>query len=66
MPATALRKSDRPFSRPPAPEPEVELSIVMPCLNEAETLAVCVKKAKAFQADHVLTAEVIVSDNCST
>ena len=66
MPATALRKSDRPFSRPPQPEPEIELSIVMPCLNEAETLAVCVKKAKAFLADHGLNGEVIVADNGST
>ena len=66
MPATALRKPDRPFSRPPAPEQEIELSIVMPCLNEAETLAVCVKKAKAFLADHGLNGEVIVADNGST
>jgi len=66
MPATALRHSDRPFSRPPQAEPEVELSIVMPCLNEAETLAVCVKKAKAFLADHGLNGEVIVADNGST
>jgi len=25
-----------------------ELSIVMPCLNEAETLAICIKKAQQF------------------
>ena len=66
MPATAIRRSDRPFSQPPAPEPEIELSIVMPCLNEAETLAVCVKKAKAFLAAHNLSGEVIVADNGST
>ena len=50
----------------PQAEPEVELSIVMPCLNEAETLAVCVKKAKAFIAEHGLVGEVIVADNGST
>lgn len=66
MPAIALRRAERPSSRPPVAEPEVELSIVMPCLNEAETLAVCVKKAKAFIADHGLVGEVIVADNGST
>ena len=29
---------------------ELELTILMPCLNEAETLAVCIGKAKAFLA----------------
>ena len=66
MSAAAVRKSDRPFTRPPEPDAAIELSIVMPCLNEAETLAVCVKKAKAFLADHGLTGEVIVADNGST
>ena len=28
----------------------MELTVVMPCLNEAETLAVCVRKAAAFIA----------------
>lgn len=44
----------------------VELSIVMPCLNEAETLALCVRKAKAFFADNGVVGEVIVADNGST
>ena len=26
-------------------EPRIELSIIMPCLNEAETIAVCIQKA---------------------
>lgn len=54
----------------PAPPPggadEIELSIVLPCLNEAETLAVCLKKAKAFLSDHGIRGEVIVADNGST
>ena len=54
-------------SLPPERQAEaIELSIVMPCLNEAETLAVCVKKAKAFLAEHGLSGEVIVADNGST
>jgi hypothetical protein len=45
---------------------EVELSIVLPCLNEAETLGVCVKQARAFLEAHGLSGEVIVADNGST
>jgi glycosyltransferase involved in cell wall biosynthesis len=45
---------------------EVELSVVMPCLNEAETLGTCIRKAqKAFQEGHI-AGEVIVADNGST
>jgi Glycosyl transferase family 2 len=66
MPAAPALKKLPVRSQPPVAAPEVELSIVMPCLNEAETLAVCVKKAKAFLADHGLVGEVIVADNGST
>ena len=44
----------------------IELSIVMPCLNEAETLAVCVRKAVAVIAEMKIEGEVIVADNGST
>src|SRR5258708_9448878 len=43
-----------------------ELDIVMPCLNEAETLAVCIRKAKAGIAAAGVKGEVIVADNGST
>ncbi|WP_206518065.1 glycosyltransferase family 2 protein [Rhodococcus sp. X156] len=43
-----------------------ELSIVMPCLNEAETLAVCVRKAQAYLAQSGVSGEVLVADNGST
>lgn len=43
-----------------------EVSIVMPCLNEAETLAVCIKKAMTFIADSGIAGEVLVADNGST
>lgn len=46
--------------------PEVELSIVMPCLNEAETLARCVAKAQAGLQSAGVRGEVIVADNGST
>jgi glycosyltransferase involved in cell wall biosynthesis len=47
-------------------EAEVELSIVMPCLNEAETLATCIKKAQAFLASSGVVGEVVIADNGST
>lgn len=44
----------------------VELSVVMPCLNEAETLAVCIDKALAALAENHIAGEVVVADNGST
>jgi glycosyltransferase involved in cell wall biosynthesis len=43
----------------------LELSIVMPCLNEAETLEVCIRKAQQSLLDHAIEGEVIVADNGS-
>jgi hypothetical protein len=45
---------------------ELELTILMPCLNEAETLAVCVEKARAFLTRTGIAGEVLISDNGST
>jgi glycosyltransferase involved in cell wall biosynthesis len=42
------------------------ISIIMPCLNEAETLGICIRKALAAIAAAGLTGEVIVADNGST
>lgn len=42
------------------------LSVVLPCLNEAETLEVCVRKAQACIARMGMQGEVIVADNGST
>ena len=44
----------------------VELSIVMPCLNEAETLATCIRKAQSYIERSGVSAEIIVGDNGST
>jgi hypothetical protein len=38
----------------------------MPCLNEAETLAVCIEKAHLFIKQHNIDAEVVIADNGST
>ena len=43
-----------------------ELSIVMPCLNEAKTVGTCVTKAFAWLHRHDVHGEVIVADNGST
>jgi glycosyltransferase involved in cell wall biosynthesis len=44
----------------------VELSIVMPSLNEAETIAVCIRKAQSYIERSGISAEIIVGDNGST
>lgn len=45
--------------------PSLELSIVLPCLNEAETLAICVDKANGYLDRSGVSGEVIVADNGS-
>jgi glycosyltransferase involved in cell wall biosynthesis len=44
----------------------VEVSVVMPCLNEADTLETCIRKAHAALDEHDIAGEVIVADNGST
>jgi len=44
----------------------MKLSILMPCLNEAETLGRCIKKAGLWVAASGMDAEVLVADNGST
>jgi glycosyltransferase involved in cell wall biosynthesis len=44
----------------------VELSVVMPCLNEQETVGVCVRKAISSLREAGIRSEVIVADNGST
>jgi hypothetical protein len=45
---------------------EMELTILMPCLNEAETLEVCIAKAIQYLRDSSIDGEVLVSDNGSS
>lgn len=45
---------------------EVELTILMPCLNEAETLEICIKKAFRFLEENKVDGEVLIADNGST
>jgi glycosyltransferase involved in cell wall biosynthesis len=43
-----------------------EVSVVMPCLNEAETLATCIEKVQQSFARHKIKGEVVIADNGST
>jgi len=45
---------------------DIELSIVMPCLNEAETLAICITKANNWLTQNNVIGEVVIGDNGST
>lgn len=42
------------------------VSIVMPCLNEAETLATCITKARSFLRLSQIPGEILIADNGST
>jgi len=56
---SAVTESDR-------TDKKIEISILMPCLNEAETISACLKKATAFLARSKVRGEVLVADNGST
>src|ERR1700730_12716251 len=61
---------ERPGSTGLGPEAEdagpVEISIVMACLNEADTIAVCLEKAFTTLRSNGIAGEVVVADNGST
>jgi glycosyltransferase involved in cell wall biosynthesis len=43
-----------------------EVSVIIPCLNEADTLETCLKKARRALSENQITGEIIVADNGST
>jgi len=45
---------------------DLELTILMPCLNEAETLEICIKKALKSLKENNIKGEVLIADNGST
>src|SRR6185295_6173985 len=51
---------------PKSLEPEIELSIVIPCLNEAATLGECIRAAQEGLRALSIDGEIIVADNGST
>lgn len=44
----------------------MELTILMPCLNEALTVQVCIRKARAYLDRRGIAGEILVADNGST
>ena len=45
---------------------DLELTILMPCLNESETIEICIQKAKKFLKENHVNGEVLIADNGST
>ncbi len=56
MPGTAGRRAHA----------DLELTVLMPCLNEAETIGTCIRKARRAMRAHGVAGEVLVADNGST
>jgi len=44
----------------------MELTILIPCLNEEETIGICIEKAKRFLEENKIDGEVLIADNGST
>src|SRR5712692_3726807 len=65
--SSAMKIAERPARRrDDAPPAAVEVSIVMPCLNEAATLPACIAMAREAIANGGYSAEIIVADNGSS
>ena len=64
--SASVKTLEQPRLKAPANDGAVELTILMPCLNEAETLAVCIQKARGFLERSGIVGEVLIADNGST
>jgi len=67
--ADVMRKRDASTMSPYRDEMQTdacELTILMPCLNEAETLALCIQNARRFLDTYDINGEVLIADNGST
>jgi glycosyltransferase involved in cell wall biosynthesis len=62
----ALRADYQPIPIPAKESETLEVSVVMPCLNEAQTLASCIGKALRALREANITGEVVVADNGSS
>jgi glycosyltransferase involved in cell wall biosynthesis len=65
-PIDAPPRVDRDFEPVDQDFEPCELTILMPCLNEAETLAACINKAQNYLARYDIDGEVLIADNGST
>ena len=66
MEATLAAVAQPVATTPAAEDPPVELTVLMPCLNEALTLATCIDKARRFLDQAGIVGEVLIADNGST
>jgi len=67
MNITAIERAG--FAVPSAPDPgeaPIEVSVVMPCLNEADTIGSCITKAWSALRDAGIAGEIVVADNGSS
>ena len=61
-----LQHEDVPPQHARREDSHVELSVVIPCLNEADTLATCIAKAQRALEAYTIAGEILVADNGST
>ncbi len=64
--ATSTVHTSRPVQQPTEPRDEPVVSVVIPCLNEAENIEECVNIARSVMERHGIDGEVVVSDNNSS
>jgi len=62
----AYKAITNPLSAVQTKTADVEVSVVMPCLDEAQTVGICIAKAQQAFRDANISGEVIVADNGST
>ena len=62
----SVQLADQPRLKAPDNDGAIELTILMPCLNEAETLAICIDKACGYLERSGVIGEVLIADNGST
>ena len=63
--SSGLEAGYRPHMAPQIGE-NIEVSVVMPCLNEAETVEVCIAKAREALSQANISGEILIADNGST
>lgn len=66
MSSTVKAATDDTLSKAPGQQHELEVSVVIPCLNEARSIGYCIDTAFSALRDLELSGEVIVADNGST
>jgi glycosyltransferase involved in cell wall biosynthesis len=66
LPTRVASPADKDVRRTMPQTDTIELSILMPCLNEAETLATCIGKAQSYLSSSGVSGEIIIADNGST